>query len=304
MEPNDYAAAVEEWRTEGCVLLPGFFSAAEMMPLHADFEAVFGSPEQHFNAAAAAPVIEKNVGGGFDASQFKSFKNLPFDSSPALNLLAVHPKLIALAQAALGTEDVLLYQGQAWAKYAGETDYEQPYHCDFGNHTLTVPSENEVLNSITFIVLVSDVTEAHGPTHYVPKSSSEPIASATASLNGGPELTAALLPHSVSTAAPAGTLFAYGIDVYHRATNLSAPEGYRYVVTSCFKRADNVQIGYMAWPFHSHQPWQHIFNHATPEQLNCFGVPLPGHPYWTQETIRLTNQRWPDWDSSIWQAAL
>jgi len=304
MTPAETAAAVEEWRREGCLLLPDFFTAQEMMPLAADFEAVFGAPQEHFKAAQTRPNKDKNVGGGFDPSQFKNFKNLPFDCSPALNLLAVHPKLIALAQQALGCSDVLLYQGQAWAKYAGETDYTQPFHCDFGNHTLTVPSADEVRNSITFIILVSDVTEAHGPTHYVPKSLSAPVADITATLSQGSELTTALLPHSRSTAASAGALFAYGIDVFHRATNITEPQGHRYVMTSCFKRADNLQIGYMAWPFHSHQPWQHIFNHATPEQLSCFGVPRPGHPYWTQETLRQTSIRWPEWNSSAWRTAL
>jgi len=284
-------------------MLPGFFTAHEMTALHADFEAVFGKPAEHF-AAAKQSTEDKNAGGGFHPAQFKNFKNLPFDCSPALNLLAVHPKLIALAQEALESAEGQLYQGQAWAKYAGETDYSQPFHCDFGNHTLTVPAENETRNSITFIVLVSDVSEAHGPTHYVPKSLSDPLAEVTASLTDGPDVTATLLPHSHSTAAPAGALFAYGIDVFHRATNITAPQGYRYVVTSCFKRADNTQIGYMAWPFHSHQPWQHIFNHATPEQLSCFGVPLPGDCYWTEQTLRQTSIRWPDWDCSPWRAAL
>lgn len=304
MTPDQTSDAIAQWRKEGCALLPEFFAPHEMAPLHADFETVFGTPESHFAEALARPAHDKNIGGGFDPSQFKNFKNLPFSCSPALNLLAVHPRLIALAQEALQCNDVLLYQGQAWAKYAGETDYTQPFHCDFGNHTLTVPAENEICNSITFIILISDVTEAHGPTHYVPKSLSEPIADFTASLSHGPELTTQLLPYARSTAGLSGTLFVYGIDVFHRATNITAPEGFRYVMTSCFKRADNTQIGYMAWPFHSHQPWQHIFNHATPQQLNCFGVPLPGDPFWTPQTLRLTSIRWPDWDNSAWQAAL
>ena len=110
-------------------------------------------------------------------------------------------------------------------------------------------------NSITFIILVTDVTEALGPTHYVPKSVSKPIAGIEEALSRPAGLTNALLPHAQSTAANAGTLFAYGIDVFHRGTNLTEPGGYRYVVTSCFRRADNKQIGYTAWPFHSTKPW-------------------------------------------------
>ena len=38
------------------------------------------------------------------------------------------------------------------------------------------------------------------------------------------------------------------------------------------------------------------FEHATPDQLNCFGVPLPGDPFWTEETLSLAQLRYPNWD--------
>lgn len=270
-----------------------------MAPLQADFEAVFGTPGEHF----AALDNEVELSPGFNPAQFNNFQNLPFDCSPALNLIAVHPKLIRLAQTALGCDAVRLYQGQAWAKYTGEANYEQPFHCDFGNHTLTVPSPDRQRNSITFIILVTDVTEAHGPTHYVPQSLSAPIAGIEEALTQPPGLTESLLPHARSTAGSAGTLFAYGIDVYHRGTNLTLPGGHRYVVTACFKRADNQQIDYCAWPYHTRKPWQNVFAHATPEQLHCFGVPLPGDSYWTQETLRLSALRWDGWDMTPYLAA-
>jgi len=292
-------AALDSWRKDGCALLPGFFSREEIAPLAADFEQVFGTPAAHFKNIAKSATDQAPA---FNVEQFKNFESLPFACSPALNLIALHPRLIALAKKALQTNNVYLYQGQAWAKYTGEANYEQPFHCDFGNHTLTVPASEAIHNSITFIILVTDVTEALGPTHYVPKRLSKPIAGIEEALSKPTGLTKRLLPHSHSTAASAGTLFAYGIDVFHRGTNLVAPGGYRYVVTSCFKRADNTQIGYSAWPFHSGKPWSNLLNHATPEQLNCLGIPLPKDPYWNEETLRLNALRWPDWDMAAWQS--
>jgi len=286
-------------------LLHGFFTPEEIAPVAADFEQVFGSPTAHFDKVTQAAQTDKTAktedAPAFNIEQFKNFENLPFACSPALNLIALHPRLINLAKRALQTDKVHLYQGQAWAKYTGETNYEQPFHCDFGNHTLTVPSTEAIHNSITFIILVTDVTEDLGPTHYVPKSLSQPIAGIEEALSRPENLTKALLPHSHSTAAGAGALFAYGIDVFHRGTNLIAPEGFRYVVTSCFRRTDNTQIGYSAWPFHSTKPWHNLINHATPEQLGCLGIPLPGDRYWNDETLRLSALRWPDWDMSAWQ---
>ena len=194
-----------------------------MAPLAADFEQVFGTPADHFKKIAenkSTDTPDNSDAPAFNIEQFKNFENLPFACSPALNLIALHPRLIALAKRALQTDQVHLYQGQAWAKYTGEANYEQPFHCDFGNHTLTVPATEAVRNSITFIILVTDVTEDLGPTHYVPKSLSEPVAGIEEALSRPEGLTNALLPHSHSTASRAGTLFAYGMDVFHRGTNL------------------------------------------------------------------------------------
>ena len=95
-----------------------------------------------------------------------------------------------------------------------------------------------------------------------------------------------------------GTIFAYGIDIFHRATNITKSGAYRYAVTSCFKKAGNDKIGFTAWPYHQQKPWRIIFENASPEQLNCFGVPMPGDPFWDQNTLQLANLRYPGWDMS------
>ena len=67
----------------------------------------------------------------------------------------------------MGATAVHVYQCQAWAKFTGDADYDQPFHCDFVNHTLTAPSRTRRGNSITILCYFTDVTEAHGPAHYV-----------------------------------------------------------------------------------------------------------------------------------------
>ena len=73
-------------------------------------------------------------------------------------------------------------------------------------------------------------------------------------------------------------------------------------MTSCFKKAGNDAIGYTAWPWHFNKPWHKIFEYATPEQLNCFGVPLPGDRFWTKETMNLAKLRYPKWDMSEYKS--
>jgi hypothetical protein len=109
--------------------------------------------------------------------------------------------------------------------------------------------------------------------------------------------------HERSSAAPAGSVFPYTIDVYHRGTNLTAPGGHRYALMTCFKRAGDESIGFHAWAFHHKAPWERIFNHATPEQLACFGVQKPGDPFWTETTLARAQARYPGWDMTPYREA-
>ncbi len=292
---------LQTWRTDGVVLLPEFFTREEVTAVVADFSVVFAGLE-----GAAEAREEKKAGeiGAFRPDQFKNFANIPIDCSPALNLICVHPELMAMAQAALGTGEIQLYQSLAWAKYTGEADFDQPFHCDYGNHTLTVPSEDEQRNAITFLIYFSDVTEGHGATHYVTKPDSQIAVGSAASFNDELDVQDKLKPYERSAAGKAGSVFAYGIDVFHRGTNLTVPGGYRYAITSCFKKAGNELIGHTAWQFLHKNPWHQIFDHATPEQLYCFGVPLPGNPFWTRHTIERTQSRYPNWDASAYKSGL
>jgi Phytanoyl-CoA dioxygenase (PhyH) len=292
---------VETWRRQGVTMLRQFFTPGEVAQVTADIELVF--PERK---GLSVPLVKKKAGeiGAFSQAQFRNFDNIPFDCSPALNLLCVHPALMELARVALNSNDIQLYQSQVWAKYTGEADFDQPFHCDFGNHTLTVPSEDEGANSITFLIYFTDVAEGHGPTHYVTKTDSDRAGVPAATFSDDLNMQDKLKKYEQSAAAPAGSVFAYGIDVYHRGTNLTLPGGYRYAVTSCFKKAGNETIGYMAWQFQHTKPWHRIFNHATADQLGCFGVPRPGDSFWTKKTLSAAQLRYPGWDMSQYKAHL
>jgi Phytanoyl-CoA dioxygenase (PhyH) len=293
------------WRRDGGVVIPGFFTADEVAAVVADFEMVFGS-----RAGADVPLVKRRPGeiGGFAGAQFRDNDTIPLPCSPALNLIGLHPALVDFARAALQTDDIRLYQCEAWAKFTGDADYDQPFHCDFANHTLTVPSEDPRQNAVTIICYFSDVTEAHGPAHFVPRPDSDRIAGPEVSFHTDPEVQAqlqtALAPLARSSAAPAGSIFPYAIDTYHRGTNLTAPGGFRYAMMVAYRAAATDAIQRYAWPFHHTRPWRTIFEHATPEQLALFGVPLPGHRYWTDETVRRTRLRYPGWNAAPYLAAL
>lgn len=298
------AEDVETWRRDGIALLRDFFTADEVAAVQADFERKYG------RKGGGSALDKKAPGeiGRIDLSQYTGVDAPPFDGLHALNLIGVHPALIAFAKTVLKTDDVRAYQINAWAKYTGEADYDQPFHTDFSNHTITVPSEDAARNSVPILCYFSDVTDAHGAFHYVTRPDSDRVAGPEAWLNKEPahqaKLQSDLSQFGRSSASPAGTAIAYGLDVYHRGTNLTIPDGYRYAVMTCFKKGGDDAVGYYAWPYHHRQPWGQLFKHATPEQLACFGVQRPGDPFWTETTLARAAARYPDWDLSPYRAAM
>ena len=296
---------LEAWRRDGGVVIERFFTDEEVAAVVADFDDVFGREE-----GGETAMVKRKAGevGRFNPAQFTDIQPVPIACSPALNLIGVHPSLIAFAKAALKTDDVHVYQCQAWAKFTGDADYDQPFHTDFSNHTLTAPSEDAHLSSVTILCYFTDVSDAHGPAHYVKRADSDKVGGPELSISQDPavqkRLQSDLMQYDQSTASPAGSVFPYTIDIYHRGTNLTAPHGRRYALMTCFKAAKNDAIAFTAWAFHQRKPWHNIFNHATPEQLACFGVPRPGHAFWTPLTLQRAQARYPDWDLTVYRQAI
>jgi hypothetical protein len=292
---------VQQWRDEGFAIIPNFFSAAEIAPVYAEYERIYGT---HADQTISAMVDgdEDEQAAAFRKLQFKNIDNFPFDASPEMNLISLHPALIDFASAVLGVDSVHLYQSHTWAKYTGETNYEQAHHCDFGNHTLLVPSETAALRTVDFILYITDVTDALGALHYVPKPAAAQVLKPGA-VAVSAELQGALLSREKSAAGPAGTLVAHSIDTFHRGTNLTLENGYRYTMTAGYKASGNELIGYHVWQESAGRNWSGIFDHASPQQLACLGIPLPGDAYWTLRTLKLSQARWPGWDMRAYFAA-
>lgn len=293
---------IETWRRDGGVLIRGMLTDGSFAACAKDMDALYGerAPE---DGTALSLKVEGQI-GAFSGEQFRNFDDMPFDCSPALNLLGLDPAIIALARDALGTDDVRLYQSHSWAKFTGEADFDQTFHCDYKNHTLTVPSEEEARRTINMMIYLTDVTDAHGAIHYVPKPESDKLTDLDYEMFPGPEYQDILKAKELSGAAPAGSVFAYGIDVYHRGTNLTLPGGHRHTLTASYKAAGNDMIGWSAWPYTFAKRWDLIFDNATPDQLSCLGVPQPGDPFWTEKTLRQTKVRWPGWDDQPYRDAL
>lgn len=290
---------VEEWRQEGFTLIPEFFSSEEVLPIVEDFEQLYQDRGQ--GEGVGTPLNKKEEGaiGAGHPKQFMNIDSLPYNASSAINLISLHPALISFAKSLLDVDDVHLYQSHTWAKYTGEADYDQNFHCDFGNHTLTVPADDVSLRTVDFILYLTDVTDAHGALHYVTKTDSDRILGRGA-VFAKDDQQFELKEKERSAAAPAGSLLAHSIDTFHRGTNLTEIDGHRFTMTVGYKASGNEMIGFHVWQSAADRPWPVVLNNATPEQLQCLGIPLPGDVFWTDRTLKLTQLRWPEWDMSAY----
>ena len=294
-------ADIEQWKNEGFVVIERFFGAREYEPVLQDFEVLYRDAGK--GEDAAPPSKEVAAARRDRALQFKNIHVLPYEGSTAINLMSLHPELIALARALLGVNEVRLYQSHTWAKYTGEADYDQEFHCDYGNHTLLVPSEEPAKRTVDFVIYLTDVTKEHGAMRYVTKP--DVLAALGRPALSAPEEKdqAALRARERAVVVPPGSLVAHGIDTMHRGSNLTAPQGRRFSLTVGYKAAGSEQIGFHVWQATRNRPWHLVFDHATPEQLECLGIPKPGHPFWTPRTLELTKARWPGWDMAAYVAA-
>ena len=285
--------ATAAWRAHGFVVLPGYLAGPSLETAQNDLSAVYPSAEEYHSH----PDAERNR--RYSGDEFGGIIAFPFPTV-ALCRLVVHDKLVALAQAIFGTDDLRIYGAELWAKYAGAADYEQEHHRDFLNHTPLVPSVDFRWRGPEMFIWLTDVSEEQGPTHLAPLS----VTSGVPPLPHGyvrserPDF----YEKEVSAAGPAGTVVAYSTDTFHRGTDVVALRSARYSAHVSYRHADNLWTSRHAWGDRSFQrDWNPFVEQATPRQLELFGFPPPGHPYWRAETIEGLQVRYPGMDTSRWR---
>jgi hypothetical protein len=102
-----------------------------------------------------------------------------------------------------------------------------------------------------------------------------------------------------------GSYLAYRPDVFHRAVDLTRPNGHRYLLNVSFKVAGQDWIGYSQGQSRATAPeWAAFVESCTPRQLELYGFPPPGHAIWSAELIEATAARYPKMDLTPWRAAL
>ncbi len=293
----DLETAARDWREDGWTLIDGLVPTDDVDRAlveidHLEIPRPTG-PTRRADVAATEP--------RFRAAQFDGTTLFPLPSAPDLNRLFIHPRIVSFAELAMGTDDLRIYQSRLWSKHGDHTDYEQPLHRD-QNHAL-VPTRSEPgFWHLECFLYITDVDETNGAPRLVPRSRShgEPPARGPVHRADQPQLYAA----EVSAPGRRGSLLAYRSDVWHRGTDVQ-PGRERHVAVIAFKPAGTDWIGFDAHPPLVNSPDFRRFAEAcTPDELALFGVPRPGHPFWTDRTVTQMGDIYPDLDLAPWRAAL
>ncbi len=274
---------LDEVRERGFAIVEGFVAGETLRAAQEALWEIYPEPTAYF----ANPELHAR----YSRSQFAGLRHFAYPSW-ALNRLAVLPDLVDAAERLCRTSDLHLYKVELWGKYAGAIDYDQSHHRDYGNHSLVVPKVAGSHVQMTTFILLSDVTEADGPTKIVPRELSRERPLVPRELPMGE-----LFDKEVSITAPAGSLLIYSTDVLHRGSNFIQPGRSRFAMLIDFQPRGWAWTGKMAWPNHSLSPdWVDAMVRMTPRQRSLFGFPAPGDEYWDTQTRRDVSLRYPGMD--------
>jgi len=283
------------WDDDGWCILEGAIPADDLAAARRVLPRLFPTAEE----MTSEPDTEPNTRWRTWDAQWPEF---PFHSS-SLNRLAVHDVVIGLARELLGVDEVRMYAALITAKYFGQSSgFNQLLHADYPNHMLVVPRRDVGYQQLETFIYLSDVTVRDGATRLVSrrKTAGIPVEEHTLNLRDYADL----YDDPSNAAAPAGSIVAYRPDVYHRSVDLTDPGASRFMMHVAYRPAGAEWGGYQAWPFKGFSPeWSKFVAQATPEQLAVLGFPVPGHPYWTDETLAGVAARYPGLDLGPWQRA-
>jgi hypothetical protein len=267
----------------GFTVVEGFLDADTLAAARSALWEVYPRPEDYFADPSKHPQ--------FARSQFAGLRLFPY-APWALSRIPVYPDLVDAAERFLTSTDIEIYKIELWAKYAGAIDYDQPHHRDFGNHTLVAPRLDGVHAQMTTFILLSDVTEADGPTKLVPLEHTRDLPLFPRELTMG-----RFSDTEVSATAPAGSLMIYKTDVMHRGSNFTAPERSRFAMLVDFQQRGWRWNGKMSWPDHADRPgFRQAMEAMSVRERDLFGWPPPGSDYWTAQTLRDVAARYPGMD--------
>jgi hypothetical protein len=195
----------------------------------------------------------------------------PFESD-ALNDVALNDSIIELAERLLALDDIGLYQAAVSAKYSnGAPEDEQLHHVDSPCDESCLPRADPDDQHVTMFIYLSDVTPETAATRVLPREATAgiPVERSYLPVDEFSQL------YAVEQAAsgPAGSVFVYRRDVFHRGVAITAPRSARFIVPVAFEPSTRVKRDNRAFETGAQAgAWHRFIQRATERQLKVLGL--------------------------------
>jgi len=294
VDPSSVAACKQRWDTAGWCVIENVIPPDLLDASRAALPSVFPTADEF------ADGVDPDRNALFMTERHRPSPTFPFEAE-AFNRIALHDNIVDLAEQMLEISDIRLYQGSVSAKYADSApDFDQLLHADYANHTLVVPRTDAGYQHVTMFIYLTDVTPETAATRVVSRehTAAIPVERLYLHLDEYKQVYAA----EESASGPAGSVFVYRPDVFHRGVPLEQPRGARFTLNVAFRPAATEWIGFHVFPVHAEDmAWHRFMRHATVRQLTLLGFPQPGNPYWNRETLAGVAARYPELDMTPWR---
>jgi hypothetical protein len=286
-------AQVEEWRTNGSVHVEGLLTPEEVKAAHVNMAEHFPAREEFDAHPDRRPRLTNGL----------AFRTLPFNGD-TMNANTFHPAVLDAVERMIGTPDLRLAQSLVRASYATDDTVDQLLHRDFHNNSLLTPHRDLTqFGHVPVILYYTDVAIGDAPTYVAPYAAADavPVLPTHVPKESAPDLYAQERP----VLARAGDAFFYSMRTLHRGSAFTDPTGYRFVHHLAYRAAGNDWMSFTAWTLPMDSPQgRRCIEQLDPRQRELLGIPAPGHPYWTDETVAYFELRYPEADASPYRDAI
>jgi hypothetical protein len=196
--------------------------------------------------------------------------------------LFCRPPLLDAAERYLETADFLLCGSQFQGRWQGDhLDDDQHWHLDQSNNTLLVEPLDGRYKYLSVLNYWTDVDAGCGPTALLEGERETPLV------------------------VERGTALFYNLNTTHRGTRMTRPGARRFVSWFLYRPSSAPWSGQMWYANLAERPGMVQFlEQASPRERGLLGVPPPGHPYWTEDTMARVQARYPGWDMAPYRQTL
>ena len=274
-------AHIEELDHEGFIIVPDFISGDELTKLQAAQRRVLPTYEQ------IKDDIPQDQAGH---SLLKCFPHEELD----LYRATMNPESIKFARKWLKTQDIHMRVGCLIARYPGHSRGgigfdDSNLHIDNGNNSLLPVTEDlREFGQIGFWIHIEDVEEDLAPLRLVPK-------------RYGRDMT-----KCIPLVCKGGTLCVFTNFSLHSASAYARKDGQRFTFGYAFGRADHYWEGLINYTqLGENTPvFQKFIGGLTAAERQLWRFPPAGHPYYTEQTLKLLEDQYPGWDADEYRRAI